>query len=93
MASSLAHTILSSSPVRRRVTKRARSPDVGSSPPPPTPDDEDLPPSSPPVPFSDTDDDLGGMGDYLNLDGGDVPVEEEDAEGEGEDLYGENLME
>ncbi|KAG8750880.1 MCM DNA helicase complex subunit, partial [Ceratobasidium sp. 423] len=80
-----------SSPARRRVTKRARSPDVGSSPPPPSSEAGDLPPSSPPVPFSDADDELGGLGDYLNLDGGDVPVEDEDQEGE--DLYGENLME
>jgi hypothetical protein len=33
------------------------------------------------------------MGDYLNLDGGDVPVEDEDEDGEGEDLYGDNLVE
>ena len=73
------------------MTKRASSPDVGSSPPPPSSEAGDLPPSSPPVPFSDADDELGGLGDYLNLDGGDVPIEEEDQEGE--DLYGDNLME
>ncbi|CAE6419282.1 DNA replication licensing factor mcm2 OS=Schizosaccharomyces pombe (strain 972 / ATCC 24843) GN=mcm2 PE=1 SV=1 [Rhizoctonia solani AG-1 IB] len=80
-----------SSPAPRRVTKRGRESDIGLSPPLPSSEVGDLPPSSPPVPFSDADDELGGLGDYLNLDGGDIPVEEEDQEGE--DLYGENLME
>ncbi|CAE6367351.1 unnamed protein product, partial [Rhizoctonia solani] len=79
-----------SSPVPRRATKRGRSSDIGSSPPAPSSEAGDLPPSSPPIPFSDVDDELGGLGDYLNLDGGDVPIEEEDQEGE--DLYGDNLM-
>ncbi|ELU42604.1 DNA replication licensing factor mcm2 [Rhizoctonia solani AG-1 IA] len=72
------------------ATKRGRSSDIGSSPPAPSSEAGDLPPSSPPIPFSDVDDELGGLGDYLNLDGGDVPIEEEDQEGE--DLYGDNLM-
>jgi hypothetical protein len=74
-----------------RGNKRPRSPPAGSSPiPRPTPTRRDsqssLPPSSPPAPFSDTDDSLDERDAVRDVD-------DEEAEGEGEDLFAQNLEE
>ncbi|KAI0344781.1 MCM-domain-containing protein [Trametopsis cervina] len=78
---------------RRAKRRRSVSPAQGSSPPGPRPvatqDDADvdssLPPSSPPLPFSDTDDSMDERDAVRDADDG--PDEEED----GEDLFGETL--
>ncbi|KAG8956211.1 MCM DNA helicase complex subunit [Tulasnella sp. 424] len=86
-------------PVRNRPNKRPRSPsraaDSSPSPPGAGPSNRrpsssagsDLPPSSPPLPFSDTDDSLD---ERLSEDEVRDLAEDEDAEGE--DLFGEDLM-
>ncbi|KAG9038672.1 MCM DNA helicase complex subunit [Tulasnella sp. JGI-2019a] len=83
-------------PVRPRPNKRARSPSraVPSSSPQAGPSNRrpsgasDLPPSSPPQPFSDTDDSLDDRQSENEL-----QEPDEDVDGEGEDLFGDNLME
>ncbi|KAJ7770136.1 MCM-domain-containing protein [Mycena maculata] len=81
---------MSSETPRRGKRQRSASPDAAGSSPtrpvtPPTRLDS-LPPSSPPQPFSDTDESMDERDAVPNIDD-----DEEDAEGE--DLYGQDLLE
>ncbi|KAG8871426.1 MCM DNA helicase complex subunit [Tulasnella sp. 331] len=91
MPSSAANT-----PIRPRPNKRARSPSrvAPSSSPQAGPSTRrlsggsDLPPSSPPQPFSDTDDSLDDRPSE-----NEIQEPDDDVDAEGEDLFGDNLME
>ncbi|KAG2043625.1 MCM2/3/5 family-domain-containing protein [Suillus americanus] len=76
-----------------RGAKRPRSPPIPSSSPAPRPtprrrdSQSSLPPSSPPAPFSDTDDSLDDRDGVRDID------EDDEVDGEGEDLFADNIEE